>query len=64
MKWWGYLHTNGSVHTKRYLGDPLDLKEAKESPFVKMMHGPFEADSSEEARTTVRDHFRPYRVGN
>jgi len=49
MQFWGYRHTNGSVHTKRYFG-PLDIQEAHESPFCEEVHGPFSAGSVEDAR--------------
>ena len=58
LQWWGYLHTSGSIHTKRYLGDPMDLVEARESPFVKDFLDVFEADSGEAAREIVREHFQ------
>lgn len=48
IKWWGYLHENGSLQVKRYFG-PEDLSEARESPFVQQVFGPWEVDSREEA---------------
>jgi hypothetical protein len=42
MSWWGYLHTDGHIQVKRYF-DPLDLKEAHESPFVERVFPPFAA---------------------
>jgi len=48
MKWWGYLHINGNIQVKRFFSD-LDLEEAYESPFVKEVFIPFEADNREEA---------------
>jgi len=42
MKWWAYLHTNGSVQVKRYF-DERDLSEARESDFVQEVTQPFEA---------------------
>lgn len=53
LKWWAYLHTNGKVLLKRYLG-PEDLDDARESPFVVKVYGPFEAGSSSEAAETAR----------
>lgn len=44
-KWWGYIHSNGTVHVKRYFG-PKDFEDAKESAFVLRYFGPFEASSS------------------
>jgi hypothetical protein len=46
--WWGYLHENGSLQVKRYFG-PVDLSEARESPFVQRVFGPWQVDSREEA---------------
>lgn len=49
LKWWGYVHTSGTVHLKRYFG-PQDIDEAHESPFCAEVYGPFEADSHDDAR--------------
>jgi len=49
IEWWGYRHTNGSIQAKRWFGDPLDLQEARESPFCETVAGPFEADGREDA---------------
>jgi len=51
--WWGYLHTNGNIQVKRYF-EPLDIEEARESPFVSRAAGPFEADGREDAIRQVR----------
>lgn len=40
IQWWGYIHEDGSIHTKRYF-DKGDLIEAAESPFVKRIFGPW-----------------------
>ena len=48
LLWWGYIHTNGSTHLKRYFG-PLDIEEAHKSPFCKIVVGPFESPSRDEA---------------
>jgi len=48
LQWWGYIHTNGSFHVKRYF-DPYDLREAQESSFCAEVYGPFDADSHDEA---------------
>ena len=52
MKWWGYKHTNGSVQVKRYFS-PTDLQDAYESPFVKQVVEPFDAETREEAAQIV-----------
>lgn len=46
--WWGYVHTSGSVHVKRYFG-PQDIDEAYESPFVKDVFGPWTCSGREDA---------------
>lgn len=57
-KWWGYLHTDGSIHTKRYFGI-RDIDEAVESTFVDRIYGPFEAENSDAARKRICERFRP-----
>ena len=54
LEWYAYKHTNGTLHLKRYLGDPLDIREAKESPFVQMVTGPFEANKHSQAEEIMR----------
>lgn len=53
-KWWGYLHISGSLQAKRYF-DPLDLDEARESPFIRLVVPPFCAYSRDEALLEVRN---------
>lgn len=48
IKWWGYEHTNGTIHIKRYFSEE-DLIEAEDSPFVKDVRGPVEAPTKEKA---------------
>ena len=55
-KWWGYLHTNGSIQVKRYF-DRRDLEEAEESPFVSSYCPPFDAENREEALKILNAHF-------
>jgi hypothetical protein len=50
--WWGYLHTSGTPQAKPYF-EPLDIQEAKESPFCKKVFGPFEACGRDEALLIV-----------
>ena len=57
-KWWGYLHTEGSIHAKRYF-DEGDIEEARSSPFCKKIYGPFEAATSGDAIEMLFKHFRP-----
>lgn len=53
IQWWGYLHKNGSLQVKRYFG-PEDLSEARESPFVQQVFGPWKVDSQEKALERIR----------
>jgi|GEM_PF-1170570 len=48
LLWWGYTHTNGSVQAKRYWDDK-DRKDAKSSPFVITVYGPFPSKDRDEA---------------
>ncbi len=51
-QWWGYIHENGSIQVKRYSEQwgKEEIKDAKQSPFVKAVADkPFEASSREEA---------------
>lgn len=49
MKWWSYLHINGTVQSKRYF-EPLDIQEAWESPFVERVTAAYDAESRDEAQ--------------
>lgn len=62
-KWWGYLHTNGGVQVKRYF-DNGDLVEAKKSPFVEKVCGPFMANDRDEAIKTASTQLGLYEVRN
>jgi len=57
-KWWGYKHTDGSVHAKRYF-DEGDLAEARSSDFVGKLCPPFEAESSGDAIEYLFAFFKP-----
>ena len=51
MKFWGYIHSNGTLQVKRCFGDhELNIKEANESPFVVHILPVIEAPDIEEAR--------------
>lgn len=54
MKFWAYIHKNGTLHTKRYF-DESDIIEAQESDFVRCVLMPIEAESIAEAAKTFRD---------
>lgn len=49
LKWYAYVHVNGTLHVKRYFGDYGDIQEAIDSPFVSRGTGPFSADHRGEA---------------
>jgi hypothetical protein len=51
-QWWGYLHTSGTLQAKPYF-EPLDIQEARQSPFCKKVFGPFEAYGRDEALLIV-----------
>jgi len=57
MKFFGYLHNEDSIHTRRYY-EPLDINEAKQSPFIKKVFGPFEAANLLQAELMVKYEFR------
>lgn len=57
MKFWAYLHTNGTIQLKRYWESEIAatlLKDARESAFVVRVVGPFEADLRTEAERIAR----------
>lgn len=54
MKFWAYIHKNGTLYTKRYF-DENDIIEAQDSDFVRCVLMPIEADSIAEAAKTFRD---------
>ena len=54
LLWWGYLHTQETIHLKRYFSWE-DLKDAEESPFVKTYSAPFEAADKEEALIILKE---------
>lgn len=50
--WWGYIHKDGTIHTKRafsWLQYNANYEEAANSPFVKQLFELFNANSREEA---------------
>lgn len=54
MKFWAYIHENGTLHTKRYF-DEGDIIEAQESDFVRCVLMPIDAKSIAEAAKIFRD---------
>lgn len=57
MKWFGYRHINGTFQVKRALSF-LDYQEAKKSPFVARIYGPWDVNSRDEALQMLRKEFR------
>lgn len=53
MKWWGYIHINGSVKVKTFF-DNESVWDAEESPHVASVIYPFEADTEEEVAEIVK----------
>jgi len=54
-QWWSYKHIRGSVMYKRFFCRS-DIAEARCSPFVKEVFGPFNAINKEMAELYVRQH--------
>lgn len=57
MKWFGYMYSDGNLQAKRYF-EPLDIREAEESPFVMGVCGPFEANGRDEALKMVGEKLK------
>lgn len=57
LQYWGYLHVDGTTHTKRYFSEQ-DIEEAKTSPFVKEYIGPFDADHIGDAAEYIVNYFK------
>lgn len=53
IQWWGYRHTSGTIHLKRYFSR-RDIDEAIDSDFVAHVFGPFEAETHEQASERLR----------
>lgn len=56
LEWWGYLHVAGTVQVKRYFGH-RDTGEARVSPFVARVVGPFMAKGREDALRIARERL-------
>lgn len=57
LEWYAYKHNNGTLHLKRYWGDYGDIMEAKMSPFVRSVTGPFKAHNQHEAHDVMKARF-------
>jgi hypothetical protein len=50
MKYWAYLHSNGSIQLKRYFGDKQDYTtDCQNNPFILKVIPPFDASNDDEA---------------
>jgi len=56
-KWWGYLHSNGSIQAKRFL-DQKDIDEARNSDFVLAVSRVFNAINRNDALIQLEEMFR------
>ena len=56
-RWWGYLHTSGTIAVKRYHPQfgPDDLEDAFSSPFCAKVVGPFDAADRDEAERIIQE---------
>jgi len=58
LMWWGYLHSNGTIQVKRWLGDHEDYTgDCQNNPFVKHVIKPFEAESRDAAIRTIAERL-------
>lgn len=54
--WWGYRHINGGLHLKAWRTSKWGyeaIREARKSPFVDDVFGPFNADTRDDASLTL-----------
>ena len=56
-KWWGYLHSNGSIQAKRFF-DQKDIESARESDFVLAVSWVFDAVNREDALMQLEEIFK------
>jgi len=58
IKWWGYLHSNGSIQLKRWFGDVKDYTEdCENNPFTVRVIEPFEAETREAAYEKLKERL-------
>ena len=56
IMWWGYLHSNGTIQCKRWLGDVEDYTtDCNGNPYVKQVVVPFEAENQEAAMQVLKE---------
>ena len=57
---WGYIHSSGVLHAKRWHGDHKDYTEdVINNPFMPVVFPPFEAASQPDALRKMREMMRP-----
>lgn len=60
IMWWGYLHQDGTVQVKRWLGDRKDYTDdCHGNDFVQQVVSPFVASTREEAERIITAQVKP-----
>lgn len=54
IKWWGYIHINGSLQLKRFF-KRKDIDDAHDSPFIQEVFGPWTMDIREVALEKLKE---------
>lgn len=57
LEWWGYIHTDGTLHIKRYLSE-TQILDALNSDFVKVISGRVYADDKKEATKLIKEDLK------
>jgi len=58
-EWWGYEHIDGSLKVRRGFHDTQgDMAEARQSPFVRKVYGPWKVKNREEAMRELKQRIR------
>jgi hypothetical protein len=62
VKWWGYLHSSGTLQLKRWFGDPKDYTtDCEGNEFVLHVVPPFDAPNPTVAleilRSSINQHY-------
>jgi len=58
IMWWGYLHQNGTIQVKRWLGDHADYTDdCIGNPFVQEVVEPFKAETIEQAIKIITEQL-------
>jgi len=59
IMWWGYLHSNGNIQVKRWMGDHADYtSDCYDNPFVQQVVRPFEAPDRDTAYQYILAHVK------